>query len=80
MSFSDPADPNYFRLSSIAEIRSELATLRDWIEFPGDITTQQVEGAIRSLIALAWPAMQPGFDAAFEADRAFVRRLEGQEP
>lgn len=79
MSISDPSDPNYFRLSSIADIRGLLVDLRDHFEDHGcdDEATFKILG---DLIRTAWPALQPEFDPAFEADRAFIARLEGREP
>ena len=79
MSLSDPSDPNYFRLSDIVKVRGLLADLRDWIEEPGDFPDDQVVEIANDLIRLAWPASQPGFDAAFEADRIFIRQL-GVDP
>lgn len=80
MSIGDPSDPNYFRLSSIAEIRGLVTDLRDHIEDHGCNDDQVLVAITGDLIRAAWPAKQPGFDAAFEADRAFIRRLEGEEP
>lgn len=76
--YSDPSDPNYFRLESIVDIRGGLVTLRDYIEDEGIADRELVEIA-NELIRIAWPAEQPGFDAAFEADRAFIRQL-GVDP
>lgn len=78
IAFSDPTDPNYFRLSDIVKIRGALSDLGAWFEDGG--SDEELAAIATDMQQAAWTAKQAGFDPALEADRIFLAQLDRSAP